>query len=110
MKKGIIENEILQEYANSYMELKKLLKNSSPDEVIAVFQSILKDNRTKNIKNEANNEPATEKQKKFLDGLGIQYPQSITKSEAFNLIKNHKNIITSNLNGDKANNNNLKAI
>jgi len=36
---------------------------------------------------EANdNQPATEKQKRFMDDLGIRYPKTVTKKEAAALI------------------------
>ncbi len=56
---------------------------------MALMQEISKDRRMEHIRQEReaqHQKPATEKQKQFMDDLGIKYPANVTKQEASVLI------------------------
>jgi len=84
-------DENTKEKLNGYLELLGQIKQKTDDErtAVALLQEINKDIRMEKIRaeREANNdEPVTEKQKRFMKNLGIQFPKNITKKEASMLI------------------------
>jgi len=84
-------DENMQARLDSYLELWQEIKQKTDDErtAVALLQEISKDIRTEriNAEREANNSvPATDKQKKFMKYLGIEFPKNITKKEASALI------------------------
>jgi len=76
---------------NSYLELFGQIRQKTSDEKIAMslLSELSKDRRMEEIKQDRelrNSQPATAKQKKFMDDLGIKYPKTVTKQEASVLI------------------------
>jgi len=55
------------------------------------LQEIGKDKRSKFFEETSNDESATEKQKNYLNDLGVEFEDSITKKEASDLIEQSKN-------------------
>jgi len=91
--KGVDEkmDEDMKEKLNCYLELLDEIKAKTENEqvAVAVFGEIAKDFRMKRMIEERearNNEPATAKQKKFMDDLGIKYQRNVSKREASALI------------------------
>ena len=80
-------NKKMDEYLELFQKLKQ--ETGSDSVALALTQEIAKDDRT-NQKQEQlnlkNNEPATFKQRKLMDNLGIKYPKNISKREASALI------------------------
>ena len=81
----------IKEKLDSYLELLNEIneKTQSEPEKIAILAEIAKDQRVERMIEERearNNAPATFKQRKFMDDLGIKYPKSISKQEASALI------------------------
>ena len=63
----------------------------SKDKAIRMINALYY-NKNQSIPNENNNdEPATEPQKKYIDQLGIEYTNKVTKKEASKLIELHVN-------------------
>lgn len=84
-------DENIQTKLDNYLELFEELKQKTGDEraALTLLQEVAKDRRMEEIRQEKegrNNQPATEKQKRFMDDLGIQYPKTVTKQEASVLI------------------------
>jgi len=80
-----------KEKLDSYLELLNEIneKTQSETATIALLQEISKDQRVERMIEERearNNQPATAKQKRFMDDLGIKYPKNVTKQEASALI------------------------
>lgn len=77
---------------DSYVELLNEIKEKTENDqttAIAILAEVAKDQRMERMIEERqarNNEPATFKQKKFMDDLGIKYPRNVTKQEASELI------------------------
>ena len=81
----------IQAKLDSYMELLEKIKQKTDDErtAVSLLQEVSKDRRMDAIRDEReakNNVPATEKQKKFMKKLGIEFPETVTKQEASMLI------------------------
>ena len=85
-------NSITKERLGSYLELLDEISEKTNDErtAVALLQEISKDRRMEQIREEQKaqnaNQPATEKQKRFMDDLGIQFLEAVTKKEASVLI------------------------
>jgi len=80
-----------KERLNAYLELLDEIKEKTDNEgtAVALLHEICKDRRMLQIKQEkagSNNELATEKQKKFMNRLGIEFTDDITKKQASFLI------------------------
>ena len=91
--KGVNEkmDENMKQKLDGYLELFQELKQQTGSESIALAltQEIAKDDRTNQIQeqiNLKNNEPATDKQKRFMKKLNIAFPAAVTKKEASALI------------------------
>lgn len=90
--KGVIKmDQNMQAKLDNYLELFQELKQKTGDErtTLSLLQEVSKDRRMQEIREErgANNaKPATEKQKRFMDNLGVKYPKTVTKQEASILI------------------------
>jgi hypothetical protein len=86
--KGVMKMEAnIQAKLDNYLELLNALKAKTLNELTAVYilQEISKDVRSEQIREEReakNSEPATEKQKKFMKKLGMDFPKNATKQEA----------------------------
>ncbi len=81
----------IQTKVDGYLDIFQDIRRKTSDDKIALalLQEVSKDRRSDEIKQEKelrNNQPATEKQRKFMDSLGIKYPKSVTKQEASVLI------------------------
>jgi hypothetical protein len=81
----------IQAKLDSYMELLEEIRQKTDDErtAVSLLQEVSKDRRMEAIRDEReakNNVPATEKQKKFMKKLGIEFPDTVTKQEASVLI------------------------
>jgi hypothetical protein len=77
----------LDEYLELYGEIQR--KTGEEKVALTLLTEISKDRRVEEMKEDRekkNGEPATEKQKKFMDSLGVDYPKNITKKEASALI------------------------
>lgn len=85
-------DEDIKEKVDGYLWLLEQIKQKTEEDsavAIALLSEIRKDQRMEEIKEERearNNEPATVKQMKFMDDLGIGYPKNVTKKEASALI------------------------
>lgn len=91
--KGVDEkmDENTKQRLESYLELLEQISEKTQNEqaTVALLQEIAKDFRVERMieqREAKNNEPATFKQKKFMDDLGIKYPKNISKREASALI------------------------
>ena len=77
---------------NDYLELLDEISEKTDDEsaAVALLQEISKDRRMEKIREEQGfkngDQPATEKQKKFMTRLGIEFADDITKKQASFLI------------------------
>lgn len=93
MKGGIEEmDKNTKQRLEGYLELLKeiALKTSNEQTAVALLHEISKDRRVEQMKQERENkadEPATDKQKVFMNNLGIEYSEEITKKEASALIE-----------------------
>jgi hypothetical protein len=87
----------MQSKLDEYMRLLEQIKQKTSDErtAVSLLQEISKDRRSaeireerenKNDSDEADSEPATEKQKQFMKKLGIKFPAAVTKQEASMLL------------------------
>lgn len=84
-------DENTREKVDGYLELFQEIKEKAGSETVAfsLLQEVAKDRRMEEMREQKeakNNQPATKKQKKFMDDLGIQYPKTVTKKEASALI------------------------
>jgi len=84
-------DEKIQAKLESYIELFDIAKQKVGDEAVALalLQELSKDRRMDEMKQHLeakNGEPATEKQKKFMKKLGINFPATLSKKEASMLI------------------------
>lgn len=80
------------EYVEKFSEILRLVNESTWSEdvdkirvALAILREVGKDRRMETMREErekAKLEPATEKQKKYMDDLDIVYDESITKEEA----------------------------
>lgn len=79
-----------EDYIELYKYIFSLVKNK--DVAIAILQELGKDSRTPKdeIKIKNPNEPATENQKRFLQGRGVPITIGMTKLEASTLIQEIK--------------------
>ena len=78
----------IKEKVDGYLWLFEEIKKKSGSETVALtlLQEVAKDKRMEEMRETNNNQPATTKQKKFMDDLGIDYPKTVTKKEASTLI------------------------
>jgi len=81
-----------KERLNAYLVLLDEIKEKTDNEetAVALLHEICKDRRMTAIKQEKGNSDdtaATEKQKKFMEQLGIKFPKDISKKEASVLIE-----------------------
>jgi len=81
----------IQEKLDGYVKLLGDIRSKVGDErtAVSLLQEMGKDQRMDRMSEERemrNSQPATEKQKKFMDKLGISYPKKLTKQEASVLI------------------------
>jgi hypothetical protein len=81
----------IQEKLEGYVKLLGDIRSKVDDErtAVSLLQEIGKDHRMDRMSEERelrNNKPATMKQKRFMDDLGIKYPKNVTKQEASILI------------------------
>jgi len=82
----------IEDYVEEYRQILGALERvgvHDPDAARIILQERGRDRRMERIGEEKRgsptrekDEPATEKQKNFLDNLGVDYPADITKSEA----------------------------
>jgi len=84
-------DEDIKEKLTSYLELLDEITTKQKNEQLAaaVLSEVAKDFKMERMIEEReakNNEPATFKQRKFMDNLGIKYPKNISKREASALI------------------------
>ena len=86
----------MQSKLDEYLRLLEQIKQKTTDErtAVALLQEVSKDRRSAEIREErvnknnddADSEPATEKQKQFMKKLGIKFPATVTKQEASMMI------------------------
>jgi hypothetical protein len=72
---------------NSYVALFELISGKVKNDAatVAILQEMARDRRAQQMRAERearNIQPATERQKKFMKKLGIQFPATVTKKEA----------------------------
>jgi len=78
----------IQAKLDSYLELFEQIKQKTQGDdkiALSILTEISKDRRMEEIRQEKeakNAEPATEKQKKFMKKLGMDFPKNATKKEA----------------------------
>ena len=82
----------MKEKLNAYLELLEEISEKTDDEktALALLQEISKDRRMEQIRQEQevqNGSPATDNQKNYMEDLGVEFPEEITKKEASVLIK-----------------------
>lgn len=87
--KGVMKMEAnIQAKLDSYLELFEQIKQKTQGDdklALSLLTEISKDRRMEEIRQEKdarNGEPATEKQKKFMKKLGMDFPKNVTKKEA----------------------------
>ncbi len=85
-------DENTKQRLEGYLELLEQISEKTQNEqaTVVLLQEIAKDQRMERMIEERearNNEPATAKQKKFMDNLGIRYQKNVTKREASMLIE-----------------------
>ena len=87
--KGVMKMEAnIQDKLDSYLELFEQIKQKTQGDdkiALSLMTEISKDRRMEEIRQEKeakNAEPATEKQKKFMKKLGMDFPKNATKKEA----------------------------
>jgi len=87
--KGVVKMEAnIQDKLDSYLELFEQIKQKTQGDdkiALSLLTEISKDRRMEEIRQEKeakNAEPATEKQKKFMKKLGMDFPKNATKKEA----------------------------
>jgi len=86
----------IQEKLDGYVKLLGDIRSKVGDErtAVSLLQEMGKDQRMDRMSEERemrNNKPATVKQKRFMDSLGIRYPKNVTKQEASVLIDEELN-------------------
>ena len=83
-------NEEIESKLKEYVDLLNQIKEhvSNEDTAASIVSEIAKDRRVKQMqKNDnGNGSAATERQKEYMDKLGIDYPYNVTKREASQLI------------------------
>lgn len=84
-------DENMQTKLDNYLELFDEIRKKTTDsrEALALLTEVSKDRRMEEIREEkkaGNSRPATDKQKGFMNKLGIKYPKNVTKQEASVLI------------------------
>ena len=84
-------NQDIQAKLDGYLELFQEIRRKTDDErtALTLLQEVSKDRRMEEIRQERDSQrqqPATERQKRFMDDLGIKYPKNVTKQEASVLI------------------------
>ena len=82
-----IQNKI-EEYASLLDQIKTRIQDSN--EAVVILEQIGKDKRTEliqGLQNSNSDTPATEKQKKYMDSLGIEYSDDVTKKDASGMIE-----------------------
>jgi hypothetical protein len=84
-------DENTKEKLEGYLDLLEQISDKTQNEeaTVALLQEIAKDQRMERMieqREARNNKPATFKQKRFMDNLGIKYPKNISKREASALI------------------------
>jgi len=78
----------LESYIELYDEIRE--KTDSDSAAVAILQEMGKDQRSNRIREEkatVGYKPATEKQKRFMERLGISFPAEITSKEASVLLR-----------------------
>jgi hypothetical protein len=86
----------IEEYVEEYRQILGALQRAGiydPDAAKVVLQERGRDRRTREVAEERagrKGEPATERQKKFLEVRGVAYPRDITKSQASEVISRIK--------------------
>ncbi len=82
----------IQKSISEYVELYDAIQEKAPSNevAIAILQEVGKDKRTAEIAEVSSYGLATEKQKKFLKDLGVEFDDSITKKEASDLIEQNQ--------------------
>lgn len=86
-----IQNKI-EEYASLLTQIKTKISDSA--EALIVLDQIGRDKRTEliqGLQSPNSDTPATEKQKKYMDSLGIEYSDDVTKKDASDMIEQSKN-------------------
>ena len=84
-------NQNIQTKLCEYMELLGEIRQKTDDErtAVSLLQEVSKDRRMEEMRQEKeakNSSPATDRQKKFMHKLGIDFPETVTKQEASLLI------------------------
>ncbi len=77
------QKDIVENYTELFDQIRE--RTESDEVAIAILQEIGKDHRSSQVREEKSqkvSEPATEKQKRFMKRLGIEFPKLITKKEA----------------------------
>ena len=83
-----IEIERLENYVELYDEIRE--KTESDEAAVAIFQEMGKDKRSNRIREERSSvqhKPATEKQKRLMRKLGMNFPDGLTTKEASELLR-----------------------
>lgn len=83
----------IQKSISEYVELFDAIQEKVPgnDVAIAILQEVGKDKRTAEIAEVSSDGLATDKQKKYLKDLGVEFDDSITRKEASGLIEQNRN-------------------
>jgi len=83
----------IQKSIDEYVELYDAIQEKTPgtEVAIAILREVGKDKRTEQINEVSIDSVATEKQKKFLKDLGVEFDDSITRKEASDLIEQNRN-------------------
>ena len=83
----------IQKSISEYIELFDAIQEKVPgnDVAIAILQEVGKDKRTAEIAEVSSDGLATDKQKKYLKDLGVEFDDSITRKEASDLIEQNRN-------------------
>ena len=84
-------NQNIQDRLDTYMEILGEIRKKTDDErtAVSLLQEVSKDRRMEEMRQEKeakNSVPATDRQKKFMKKLGIDFPETVTKQEASLLI------------------------
>ena len=83
----------IQKSIDEYVELYDAIQEKTPgaEVAIAILQEVGKDKRTEQINEASSDGLATDKQKKYLQDLGVEFDDSITRKEASGLIEQNRN-------------------
>jgi hypothetical protein len=82
----------IEEYVEEYRQILGALQRAGicdPDAARAILQERGRDRRMREVaegRTGKMGEPATERQKRFLDARGVPYPEDITKTQASEVI------------------------